>query len=142
MSNENKDWEKTKREWKNKIEAVNIPEEVQGRITQLESKLDTLFMQATWEHTEVKNQYDKVNAVIDEVKKLNKEGKNVDERKKNAIQACKNYEGLDLLEYKREIKEKVDFYEKYVLNVISDKSNRLNANIGAMKIDAQLTPHK
>lgn len=135
-------WQKKKNEWREDIEKVKIPEEVQGKIPILESKLDTLYTQASWEYTRYKAKLNKTNSVIGEVKKLNKKGSNVDRREANAIKAVKNHEsGVNLLEYKRALKERVDFFENYVLKVLDDKSRRLSTNVGALKVDAQLTPH-
>ena len=149
LSNNDEKWKQKKEEWKNKLEELEIPEELNGKISYYESELDKLNMQARWEYQELKSKLDKVNSIIKEVKKMNKDkGSNREQREANAMRHVTNYNSsmnpgsgdtINLLDYKRKIKKRVTFYEDYVLAVIKDKSKRLMANIGAMKVEAQVT---
>ena len=139
---EKRKWQKEKEEWRNKVESISIPDDMNGRVTQIESQIDKVYTEASWHYIKYKNQLKKTQSVIDEVKKLNKKGKNKDRREANAMKALKNYKGgIDLLEYERELIERVSFFSDYVINVLEKKSRRVATSVGGMKVDAQLTPH-
>lgn len=143
-------WEETKSEWKRKIDKVQLPDEIQGKIPYYESELDALYTEALWEYQDFYTQLENIENKIEAVKKTNRDkGKNKEERSANAYRHLQNFPSgeikdpntTNLLAVRDEYQKRVNFYQQYVLKAIEEKSNRLKTSVGALKVDAQFTPN-
>ena len=141
------DWKKEKNEWKAEVENIIIPDEIQGKYHHLNHELDKLYSKASYHANEYTTMLDNIEDVINTVYKENKdEGKNKEERESNAMKFLHYYPTGDkkhyktnLIELRNKIRTKANFYKNYVLKNLEIKTDRLNTNIGASKIDAKFS---
>lgn len=145
---DNEEWEKVKQQWRNRIEDVVIPPDVQGKVPYYESQLDKLYTEACWYYEQYANKLEGIEDKIDVIKKRNKDkGSNKEEREANALNYVIYYptgnerdkNTTNLLQFRDELRKRYHFFKNYVMNVLKAKSDRLRNDVGAMKTDAQFT---
>jgi hypothetical protein len=141
-------WQKEKNDWKKDIESVKVPKDIEGQIHILESELDKLYVKASYKYNHYKTLYENIEDTIKAVKKANSnKGNNKEEREANAYMHLYYYpsgdpddiETTNLIEARKQIRKRYYFYRDFVIDNLKTKADRINSDIGASKIDAQLT---
>lgn len=142
------EWKQEKQEWKERIESVDIPSDIQGKVPYYESELDTLYTEACWYYEQYTNKLKGIEDKIDVIMKQNKDkGSNKEEREANALLYVINYPSgnpkdqstTNLLEFRDELRKRHHFFKNYVMKALNAKSDVLRNDVGAMKTDAQFT---
>ena len=130
--------------YQEQIDSLQIPEnpsEVQ--LKQLASRINELHGRASFDYGRAKSEYFRVEQLISTTEAENKRGNNEDERKKNAIEACKGFETkdgriIDLYDAKSEAYYRKTMMEEIVKHLKSViQSLTLSYGVVKMEIDLQ-----
>lgn len=141
-------WRATQTEWRKKIENVEVPYDIEGQlIIQVEYMLDQLYTEASWYYTRYRTLYENLNDLIEVLRKAyGDEGKNPEQRKSNAYKMLLYYpsgreddeKSKNLIELKSKLRDRYYFFKDFVMDNLRTKKDRLNTDIGASKIHAQI----
>lgn len=132
--------------WAKRLQDIKLPEDVSSGLGQLIlSQLDEAYSYIRVDLGEVEAAKDKTESIIRQNERSKAEGKNEDDRKKNATQYLENYpvgetdeeEFINMYEWARLLNQRYATVKSFV-DIINNKQQRLITMSGFMKIDSNL----
>lgn len=129
--------------WTEAIQNVVLPRDINSRDTQaILSDLDQMYSYIRIDYGILEGTKDKCENLIRQYERSKAEGRNEDDRKKNATEFLENFpvkesETMNMYEYYREVLYRYVIVESFV-KTIDNKQQRLITISGVMKIDSQL----
>lgn len=106
------------------------------------SNLDTLYTHIRYDVAEIESAYQRAESIIRQNERTKIEGKNEEERKKNASLFLENFpvsdtETANMYDYHRLLKTRYEMV-KALVNIIENKQQRLITMTGLLKIDKDI----
>lgn len=138
-----------KRNWTTRLQEIRLPEDISSGVGQLIlSQLDEAYAYLRVDLGEMESAKEKAESIIRQNERSKAEGKNEDDRKKNATQYLENYivgegddeEVINMYEWARLLNRRYIIVKSFV-DVINNKQQRLITMAGFMKIDSTLGNH-
>jgi hypothetical protein len=143
-------WKNIKGKWKQKITEISLPKDLDSvpeNIVNIEYELDVLYNEASYFYSKYKTLYEDMNDYIEAIKYVFRDkGNNPEERKSIAYKMLiyypfgeKNPEAQNLIEIRNRVRDRYYFFKDCIVDNIKEKRNALNTDIGAGKIEANIT---
>lgn len=135
--------------WSKRLQEIKLPEDISTGTGQLIlSQLDESYSYIRVDLGEIEAAKEKTESIIRQNERSKAEGKNEDDRKKNATQYLENYpvgdegheEYVNMYEWARLLNQRYATIKSFV-DVINNKQQRLITMSGFMKIDGNLGNH-
>lgn len=130
--------------YKQQLFQIKIPEDTNGSIGRvILSQLDEVYAYIRVDLAELEGAHHRAESIIRENERLKAEGRNEEERKKNASAFLESYpvgdEGdtVNMYEYERLLSSRYTMVRAFV-DVISNKQQRLITMSGFLKVDGAL----
>lgn len=132
--------------WSKRLQEIKLPEDVSSGLGQLIlSQLDEAYSYIRVDLGEIEAAKEKTESIIRQNERSKAEGKNEDDRKKNATQYLENYpvgegdeeEFINMYEWSRLLNQRYATVKSFV-DIINNKQQRLITMSGFMKIDSNL----
>ncbi|MFW5962328.1 MAG: hypothetical protein ACOCQR_01820 [bacterium] len=147
---DDKKWEVEKKKWRDDIKKISLPQDMEGQgsmIIAIEYQLDDLYSHASFYYSKYRTSYENIQDYIKAIEKVyGEKGGNPQERSANAYKMIlyypsgdkKDQNSVNLLELQNKIRERYYFFRDFVMDNLKAKADKLNTNIGASKIEAQI----
>lgn len=132
-----------RKQWSSHLQNIKLPEDMNPSIGQfILSQLDEAYAILRIDFAEIEASRDKAESIIRQNERSKANGKNEDDRKKNATEYLENYpvdedETVDMYEWVRLLNYRYSIIKGFV-DVINNKQNRLITMSGFLKIDTNL----
>ncbi|MFE4029275.1 hypothetical protein ACFX4N_24295 [Priestia sp. YIM B13551] len=123
------------------VQAIQIPTDVNpGMAISILSRIDNIYSNLRLHYSELESSKERVDLMVREIERVGLQGKNEDERKRNAVMEVRKVStsnGLTLYDMQRESTERY-MYIRGILDVLINKQNRLITINGLLKLDKDL----
>lgn len=126
-----------------RLNQIELPTDINPTIAiQVLSQLDVLYTRIRYDVAEVEAAYDRAESIIRQHERTKIEGRNEEERKKNASLYLENFPISDtatanMYDYYRTLKTRYEMVRALV-NIIENKQQRLITMTGLLKIDKDI----
>lgn len=138
----------TKEEWSGyrstlnaNVTSIQIPTDVNaGMAISILSRIDNIYSFLRLQFSDLEASKERIDLMVKEIERVGLEGKNEDDRKRNAVlkvREVKTESGLTLYDMQRETTDRY-MYVKGILDVLTNKQNRLITINGLLKLDKDL----
>lgn len=132
--------------WTKRLQEIKLPQDVSSGMGQtILSQLDEAYAYIRVDLGELEGAKDKTESIIRQNERSKAEGRNEDDRKKNATDYLENYpigegdeqESINMYEWTRLLNQRYTVVKSFV-DIINNKQQRLITMSGFMKIDSNL----
>ncbi|PFK99883.1 hypothetical protein COJ01_17625 [Priestia megaterium] len=138
----------TKEEWNGyrsalsaNVTSIQIPTDVNaGMAISILSRIDNIYSFLRLQFSDLEASKERIDLMVKEIERVGLKGRNEDDRKRNAVlevQKVKTDSGLTLYDMQRETTDRY-MYVKGILDVLTNKQNRLITINGLLKLDKDL----
>jgi len=138
----------TKEEWNGyrsaltaDVTSIRIPTDVNaGMAISILSRIDNIYSFLRLQFSDLEASKERIDLMVKEIERVGLEGRNEDDRKRNAVlevRKVKTENGLTLYDMQRETTDRY-MYIKGILDVLTNKQNRLITINGLLKLDKDL----
>ena len=135
------EWSDYKVRIRNSINTLNIPSDVSPKVAiVILSRIDELHSFIRVSYSELESSKENIDLKVKEVERLGLQGRNEDERRRNAVlevRQIQTEDGFTLYDMQRETTERYTFMRS-ILDVLTSKQNRLITINGLLKLEKDL----
>lgn len=134
-------WDDYKARLTASVQAIKIPSDVHPKMAiSILSRIDEIYSHLRLQYSGLESSIKRIDLMVSEIEKVGLQGKNEDERKRNAVMEVRKVateDGFTLYDMQRESTERYNVV-KGVLDVLTNKQNRLITINGLLKLDKDL----
>lgn len=136
------EWERYRADLTTRVKQIDIPKDVNPSVAiNILAVIDEVYSTLRLDYADLESMKERIDMMVKEIERAGLTGKNEDERRKNSVQAVREYTiangGPSLYDIQREANARYNFV-KGALDVLINKQNRLITINGLLKIDKDL----
>lgn len=134
-------WDDYKARLTASVQTIKIPSDVNPKMAiTIISRIDEIYSHLRLQYSGLESSVERIDLMVKEIERVGLQGKNEDERKRNAVMEVRKVAtdaGFTLYDMQRESTERYNVI-KGVLDVLTNKQNRLITINGLLKLDKDL----
>lgn len=137
----NEEWIAYRNELNTQVQSIHITNDINPKMAiVILSRIDSIYSHLRIHFSELESSKERIDLMIKEIERAGLEGRNEDERKRNAVLQVRRVStenGFTLYDMQRESTQRY-MYIKGVLDVLTQKQSRLITINGLLKLDKDL----